>query len=320
MVEPHRFLRAESSRFNRLTMAEGDEEPPKDDVAMGSSDEDEDYNPDADPDAPSDREDGGDAAVRTADDVPPDGGPALSITKMRAVDDAFLELFGYPYEAAAQTAGGRPGDGKKPLPAKRGRATARQVRILSSMFGTGACRRLVENAPAVAARASRTKPRGGGLVRLERRTVTEVKRFAGQEIRVEKVVVVPVFRGGGDGDAGPRRRGGEDGDGSAEAGASEEAGAASGAPPAGATRKAGVDDLLKEMSKPEKLSTMSKTSADWDLFKSKNADAELKEQLETSAAGNEAYLVKKDFLDRVDRRRFELEKAERDRERAQRGK
>ncbi|EJK67649.1 hypothetical protein THAOC_11295, partial [Thalassiosira oceanica] len=160
----------------------------------------------------------------------------------------------------------------------------------------------------------------GRLVRLERRTVTEVKRFAGQEIRVEKVVVVPVVPGGRDGDAGPRRRGGEDGDGSAEAGASEEAGAASGAPPAGATRKAGVDDLLKEMSKPEKLSTMSKTSADWDLFKSKNADAELKEQLETSAAGNEAYLVKKDFLDRVDRRRFELEKAERDRERAQRGK
>ena len=231
---------------------------------------------------------------------------------MRAVDDAFLELFGYPYEPVP--AGGRASAGGKSLPAKRGRATQRQVRILSSMFGRGACRRLVETAAAVASRSA-TKPCGGGLVRLERRTVTEVKRFAGQEIRVERVVVVPVFRGGGDAGAEARGRGG---DGPPEAAAS--AGSAAGAPSAGATRKAGVDDLLREMSKPEKLSTMSKTSADWDLFKSKNADAELKEQLETSAAGNEAYLVKKDFLDRVDRRRFELEKAERDRERAQRGK
>ena len=96
-------------------MAEADEPKKKDDdVAMGSSDEDEDYNPgesevdthvllahdslanrpvrfsrlashtigpqDADPDAPSDREDGGAAAGVPADDVAPEGGPALSIT------------------------------------------------------------------------------------------------------------------------------------------------------------------------------------------------------------------------------------------------
>jgi hypothetical protein len=82
----------------------------------------------------------------------------------------------------------------------------------------------------------------------------------------------------------------------------------------------GVDDLLAEISKPEKLSAISKTSADWDLFKAKNADATLGEQLENKARGNEAYLVKRDFLTRVDGRRFELEKAERDRERTKRGK
>ncbi|EJK56821.1 hypothetical protein THAOC_23210, partial [Thalassiosira oceanica] len=124
-------------------MAEGDEEPPKDDVAMGSSDEDEDYNPgerknshigsfgshlsltigltigllsardkrrrSGRPLRPRGRRRRGGPHGRRR---PPDGGPALSITKMRAVDDAFLELFGYPYEAAApRTAGGRPGDG-----------------------------------------------------------------------------------------------------------------------------------------------------------------------------------------------------------------
>ena len=237
----------------------------------------------------------------------------LSITKLRAVDDAFLELFGYPYDPDPTAGGGTPSDGSgKALPAKRGgrAATGRQVRILSSMFGGKACRRLLAGSASVAAR-SRPKPPGGGLVRLERRTVTEVRRFAGQEIRVEKVVVVPVFRGR-DGEEAGGPRGGGDGETGGDAAAR--------APPAGAARRAGVDDLLAEMSRPEKLSTISKTSADWDLFKSKNADAELKEQLETSAAGNEAYLVKKDFLDRVDRRRFELEKAERDRERAQRGK
>lgn len=81
-----------------------------------------------------------------------------------------------------------------------------------------------------------------------------------------------------------------------------------------------MDNLLTELSKPEKLSTVAKTSADWDLFKSKNADATLKEQLESQALGNDAYLVKKDFLNRVDTRRFEKEKAERERERAKRGK
>ena len=86
------------------------------------------------------------------------------------------------------------------------------------------------------------------------------------------------------------------------------------------TKAKGVDNLLTELSKPEKLSTISKTSADWDLFKAKNADSELKEQLESKAKGKEAYLVKKDFLARVDNRRFELEKAQRDRERARRGK
>ena len=74
------------------------------------------------------------------------------------------------------------------------------------------------------------------------------------------------------------------------------------------------------MSRPEKLSVASKTSADWDLFKAKNTDTALGDQLESKARGNEAFLVKKDFLARVDHRRFELERAERDRERAKRGK
>jgi hypothetical protein len=56
----------------------------------------------------------------------------------------------------------------------------------------------------------------------------------------------------------------------------------------------GVDNPLAEMSRPEKLSAISKTSADWDLFKANNADTTLGEQLENKVRGNEAYLVKRD--------------------------
>lgn len=58
---------------------------------------------------------------------------------------------------------------------------------------------------------------------------------------------------------------------------------------------------------------MTKTGADWELFKD---HAGLEEELKKNALGKDAFLVKKDFLDRVDHRKFEKEKADRERERA----
>ena len=55
---------------------------------------------------------------------------------------------------------------------------------------------------------------------------------------------------------------------------------------------------------------------DWEQFKD---DSGLGETLEAAAQGNRAYLKKQDFLNRVDQRTFQLEKAERDKERAKRG-
>lgn len=152
-------------------------------------------------------------------------------------------------------------------------------------------------------------------MRLEKRVIKEVKRFAGQEISVEKVVMVPIFIGPGDGGSNSSQVA-QNGESTNKESIESSNTAAALAPKA----KKGLDNLLSEMSRPEKLSTISKTSTDWDLFKSKNADEALKEQLESRAEGNDAFLVKKDFLDRVDHRRFELEKQERDRERASRGK
>jgi hypothetical protein len=77
----------------------------------------------------------------------------------------------------------------------------------------------------------------------------------------------------------------------------------------------GVDSLLKQLEGPTKVSTVAKTSADWDQFKEKTG---LGEKLEEQAESKAAYLKRQDFLTRVDHRQFELEKKERDQNRVKR--
>ena len=114
------------------------------------------------------------------------------------------------------------------------------------------------------------------MLRLEKRLVVEVKRFSGQEIRMERMVMVPVMAGGEEEDAVKLDTSvAQTAAGAAAGTVSEE----SMADASGNRRARGVDNLLSELSRPEKLSSISKTSADWDLFKSKNADESLKEQI-----------------------------------------
>jgi Bucentaur or craniofacial development len=79
----------------------------------------------------------------------------------------------------------------------------------------------------------------------------------------------------------------------------------------------GVDRLLSEISGKAPVSTLSKTSTDWESFKSASG---LGDTIEEKAQGKDSFLNRQDFLTRVDHRTFEVEKQERDRERAQRGK
>ncbi|KAL7448167.1 hypothetical protein ACHAWC_000407 [Mediolabrus comicus] len=266
---------------------------------VDSDEEDEDYVPGQDPDEVMASDDENDITTNqtTNEDI-----SSLSITKQKAVDDAFNELFGFNYADSTTK------KSSSKVPVKSKSAIQKQKNILSSIFGKHSSAKLMSSSKATAAMARPKVSSSGGMMRLERRVVKEVKRFAGQEICVEKVVMMPIF--------------------SSTANSTDESKQSPQPVAAAATststttnRKAkGLDNLLTEMSRPEKLSTISKTSTDWDLFKSKNKDATLKEQLESRAEGNEAFLVKKDFLDRVDQRKFELEKEERDRERASRGK
>lgn len=284
-------------------------EPQKHANDIDSDEEDEDYVPDADVEGSDNDDENGAANTDTHGRTTNSG---LSITKQKAVDDAFNELFGLNSMAVTTSATSKT-KSKSKIPARRLRMAKKQRRILSSIFGAKAAEKLFSSSQSVAAKA-RPKPASNGTFRLERRTVVEIKRFAGREIKVEKVVMVPVMEAGDD-----------------KGQKSEISGIAAATTPVSAARRQkrtqqtksevqpkGLDSLLNQISRPEKLSTVAKTSADWNLFKEKSDNAQLKEELEKKAMGNEAYLVKKDFLNRVDVRRFELEKAEREKERVKR--
>jgi hypothetical protein len=73
-----------------------------------------------------------------------------------------------------------------------------------------------------------------------------------------------------------------------------------------------LDNVLASIAKPTTISVTTKTSKDWDKFKEEQGIADELEQ-----ATKDGYLAKKDFLNRVDSARFEIEKAERERKRAQ---
>lgn len=76
-----------------------------------------------------------------------------------------------------------------------------------------------------------------------------------------------------------------------------------------------LDYLITKMHGPKSISTVEKSSYDWDNFKESN---KLEEELVN--ATKDGYLDKKDFLNRVDARRFEQERAERDIQRSKRSK
>ena len=80
--------------------------------------------------------------------------------------------------------------------------------------------------------------------------------------------------------------------------------------------KSSIDNVLEQINGPSKINTVQKTSNDWEQLK--ESDQQLKDELEKKAQGKDAFLVKQDFLSRVDQRKFEIEKKDRSKERFKR--
>ena len=158
----------------------------------------------------------------------------------------------------------------------------KQLEILEAIFGpTGAAQILLSSSSQI--RPIERLP----LPATQMETITEVKHYAGQSIVVQRKLAVT----------------------------SDKSAVAS--TTAANKSNSGLDTLLQELDGPSKLSTVAKTSADWDQFKTSEG---LEEDLTKQAQGKNAFLQKKDFLQRVDARRFEVEKKVRDTERNTRGK
>ncbi|KAL3663566.1 hypothetical protein V7S43_011452 [Phytophthora oleae] len=74
--------------------------------------------------------------------------------------------------------------------------------------------------------------------------------------------------------------------------------------------KKGLDKVLQALDEPKKVSTIEKSSLDWDKFKEKEGIED-----ELTQYTKDGYIEKQEFLQRLDHKRFELEKAERDKQR-----
>ncbi|RMX69031.1 hypothetical protein DD238_004722 [Peronospora effusa] len=81
-----------------------------------------------------------------------------------------------------------------------------------------------------------------------------------------------------------------------------------------AKKEKGLDKVLDALVEPKKVSTIEKSSLDWDKFKEKEGIEE--ELTQYTKDGYDFYgCSKQQFLQRLDLKRFEIEKAERDKQR-----
>ncbi|XP_075224578.1 yeti [Lycorma delicatula] len=124
-------------------------------------------------------------------------------------------------------------------------------------------------------------------------TVTQIFEFAGEEIRVERQVSPESVTSDSSNTSGtsptpvPGRGRGIASRGTGRGGSA-------------------LSSFLGQLGKKGKLSTLEKSKLDWDNFK-KNEGIE--EDLQKHNKGKDGYLEKQDFLERTDLRRFEIEKA-----------
>lgn len=160
----------------------------------------------------------------------------------------------------------------------KSKKSMKKKKILSEIFGgSGIASKVIANAALVAKSTVESGRRKGPLKKAGKLEIKEKMKFAGQTIEVTRNVV------SGNEDSEPKQK------------------------------PAGIDAVLSKINGPQKITTIDKTSVDWSNFKDKSG---LEEELKKKAEGKDAYLVKKDFLNRVDLRRFEQERDERNKKRA----
>lgn len=132
-------------------------------------------------------------------------------------------------------------------------------------------------------------------------TITKVFDFAGEEVRVNKEVSADSREAKSYLKTQSAKQG-ENGDSEKTSSASQPT-----LPGPSSKRPAGMSSVLGRIGgKKQKMSTLEKSKMDWDAFKSEEG---ITEELAIHNRGREGYVERKNFLERVDHRQFELEKA-----------
>jgi len=116
----------------------------------------------------------------------------------------------------------------------------------------------------------------------KKQTVTDVFDFAGEEVRVERVISHDEML-------------------NSDKTKPKEA-------PKRKSAGGGLESAMNLLSKKPKLSTLAKSSIDWNTYKREHG---IGEDLETHNRGKDGFLEKQDFLQRTDYRQFEAERAAR---------
>lgn len=270
------------------------------------SEDDEDYVPPATDDINSDNGDGDESSPST-NSVPL---PILSSSKQKAVDDAFLELFGKPYvyqnqshsvQSSVRDNSTINSSGIGSIDQEECPKALKKRKILSEIFGgSSIASKLMKTSKEMIENDEISRKRKDPLHKILKKEVTEKIKFAGQMMDIQRTVVVigndPVQKPV-EGLSDQQQQQISDNDDKNKT----------------TVQPTGIDAVLSQIKGPQKFTTLDKTNVDWENFKDK---AGLEDELKRKAESKDAYLVKKDFLNRVDVRRFEQERDERNRKRA----
>mmetsp|Transcript_21700 Transcript_21700/g.30422 ORF Transcript_21700/g.30422 Transcript_21700/m.30422 type:complete len:294 (+) Transcript_21700:45-926(+) len=233
----------------------------------------------------------------------------LPPNKRKAVDDAFESLFGkcddIEFVSTKNINNINRYNAKKP---KSKKALKKNKKILADVFGgVNIASKLIRSAPSTANSFSVGRQSRKSLAN-QKKVIKEVKRFAGKDIEIERTI----FTTSSEEKTNANNNNGHNNKLSSskpdDSNVDESVKIAN-----VQSKRTGIDSLLSQINGPQKISTIVKTNSDWENFKEKSG---LEEELKKKAEGKDAYLVKKDFLQRVDLRQFEKEKAERDKKRA----
>lgn len=281
-------------------------------LANEDSDEsDEDFDPTTDKDEENDPDDDLPNDVNDAEET----NVQLSSSQNTEVNDAFDSLFGKSNEMLETTSLNEKGNQSKrsKLEKKKKKIALRKLqkrkRILTEIFGRTEASKMIKRHLKMKKNVDMNDIASIDKSLLcipEKKTVTVVQKFAGNEVSIQKKILVtpsitndqiidnPTIVPGCSNDIKNTEK-------------------AKGP----IVKKSGLDNILADLKGPQKISTVEKTSSDWETFKDNSG---LEDEFEKLAqGGKDSYLSKKEFLQRVDLRRFEQEKAARDSKRAASG-